>query len=204
MTAWGVVSGMRAAIDAAGLPSGIAGKRVAVQGAGKVGLALVRFLVEAGADVRVSDIDRGRVEEARRLGARAVPNEIILAEECDVLAPCAAGASFDEATIPKLRCRAIAGGANNQLASEEDDERLYRRGIVYAPDFVVNAGGLINVAEELEPGGYLRERARARTEAIEATLRTILAESARASVPPGRVALALARERIASRRVAGC
>ncbi|MGH7804313.1 MAG: Glu/Leu/Phe/Val family dehydrogenase [Candidatus Binatia bacterium] len=196
MTAWGVFCGLRAAIDAAKLAPGFAGKTVAVQGVGKVGRALVRYLLEAGAEVHVSDVVADRLEEAKRLGARVVPNETIHRERCDVFAPCAGGAVLSERTIPELACKIVGGGANNQLAVETDDERLLERGIVYAPDFVINAGGLINVADELGEGGYRRERALARTEAIEPTLRRVFAESTSTSAPPGRVALALARRRV--------
>jgi leucine dehydrogenase len=202
-TAWGVVCGMRAAIDAASLPPGIRGKRVVVQGVGKVGLALLRYLLEAGAEVRISDVDAARAEEARRLGAQIVASEAVHREPCDILSPCATGGLLSEHTIPELRCRIVAGGANNQLATLEDDDRLKDRGIVYAPDFAINAGGLINVADELGPGGYNRSRALAATERIEATVRRIFAESARSEVPPGAVALRLARERIAARRRPG-
>ena len=200
MTAWGVVCGLRPSIEAAGLPAGFAGKKVVVQGVGKVGMALVRFLLEAGAEVAVSDVDRGRIDEAIKLGAREVSNDAVLREPCDVLAPCATGAVLDERTIPELRCRIVAGGANNQLATEADDDRVAARGILYAPDFAINAGGLINVADELGPGGYSRERAKATTERIEPTMARIFAESRRTDAPPGRVALRLARERIEQRR----
>ncbi len=200
MTAWGIVCGLRAAIDAAGLAAGFAGKKVVVQGVGKVGMALARYLVEAGAAVVVSDVDQGRLEEAKRLGAGVIANEDVLREPCDVLAPCATGALLNERSIPELRCRIVGGGANNQLAIDEDDDRLAARGILYAPDFAINAGGLINVADELGEGGYRRERAKAKTEQIEPTLRAIFAESARTRVAPGKVAMRLARERIEKRR----
>ena len=200
MTAWGVFCGMRAAIDAAGLADGFGGKRVVVQGVGKVGLALVRLLVEAKAEVRVSDVDPRRLEDAKRLGARVVANDSVHREDCDILSPCATGALLDEHTIPELGCRIVAGGANNQLASLEDGDRLEDRGIVYAPDFAINAGGLINVADELGPGGYDRARAVATTEKIEPTLRRIFAESKQTKVSAARVALRLARERIEAKR----
>jgi leucine dehydrogenase len=125
-----------------------------------------------------------------------VANEDVLREPCDVLAPCATGAVLNERSIPELRCRIVGGGANNQLATDEDDERLAARGILYAPDFAINAGGLINVADELGEGGYRRERAKATTEKIEPTMRTIFAEATRTKMAPGRVALRMARERI--------
>ncbi len=134
MTAWGVVCGMRAAIDAASLSPGLRGKRVVVQGVGKVGMALVRFLLEGGAEVLVSDVDSGRADEAQRIGAHAVANETVHREPCDILSPCATGALLNERTIPELDCRVIAGGANNQLATLGDDDRLQARGILYSPE----------------------------------------------------------------------
>lgn len=200
VTAWGVICGMRAAIAAAGLAPGLAGKRVVVQGIGKVGMALARHLLEVGAEVRVSDVDGARLEEARRLGATVVANADVHREPCDVLAPCAGGGLLNARTIPALGCRIVAGGANNQLAEEADDDRLAARGVLYAPDFAVNAGGLINVADELGPGGYHRARAIAKTEEIGPTLERIFSESKRSGVPPGRIALRLARERIEAAR----
>jgi glutamate dehydrogenase/leucine dehydrogenase len=137
-----------------------------------------------------------RLAEAERLGAHVVENDRIHREPCDVFAPCAAGGVLNERSIPELRCRAIAGGANNQLSTETDDDRLHACGILYAPDFAVNAGGLINVADELSPGGYSRARALAKTEEIGPRLRQIFAESMRTRLAPGAIALRLARERI--------
>ncbi len=199
MTAWGVFCGMRAAIEAAGLEKGLTGKRVVVQGVGKVGMALVRLLVDAGAEVAVSDVEERRLEEARTLGARSIGNAEIHREPCTILSPCAAGGLLNERTIPELRCRIVAGGANNQLATEDDGDRLHARGVLYAPDFAINAGGLINVADELGPGGYDRGRAKALTERIEPTLRRVFTESAKSGSPPSRIALRLARERIENR-----
>jgi leucine dehydrogenase len=196
VTAWGVLCGMRATLEAAGLSGDLHAKRVAVQGVGKVGMALVRYLLEAGAEVAVSDVDPVRLAEASHLGARVVENDSIHCEPCDVFAPCAAGGVLNERSIPELRCRAIAGGANNQLSTEADDDRLHACGILYAPDFAVNAGGLINVADELSPGGYSRARALAKTEEIGPRLRQIFAESMRTRLAPGAIALRLARERI--------
>jgi glutamate dehydrogenase/leucine dehydrogenase len=200
ITAWGVFCGLRAALEAAGLERGINGKRVVVQGVGKVGFALVRLLIDAGADVAVSDVDAARLAAAEALGARVVSNETVHRELCDVLSPCATGALLNGRTISELGCRIVAGGANNQLETLDDDDRLAARGILYAPDFAINAGGLINVADELGAGGYDRSRALATTERIEPTLRSIFTESKRTGAPPGRIALRLARERILAAR----
>ena len=144
-TAYGVFVGLRAAFAAAGLAPGFGGRTVAVQGVGKVGLALVRLLREAGAEVMVADVDRARLEQARALGARVVANQTIHREPCDVFAPCAGGAVLSERSIPELRCRIVGGGANNQLATEADGDRLAARGILYAPDFVINEIGRAHV-----------------------------------------------------------
>jgi glutamate dehydrogenase/leucine dehydrogenase len=196
-TAWGVLHGMRAALAALGETDSLRGRSVAVQGVGKVGLALVRFLTEAGASVSVADTDARRVTAAvREFGATAVPLDDILRCGVDILAPCAAGAVLNEATIPQLRCRVVAGGANNQLATDTDGERLAARGILYAPDFAVNAGGLIHVAEELNPAGHDAARARARAEGIYETVGRVLAEARATGELPDRAALRMARERI--------
>ncbi len=136
---------------------------------------------------------------AEEVGGTVVQPDVALELECDVLAPCALGPVFDVDSVAGLRCRAVCGGANNQLASAEVDDELLGRGIVYAPDFVVNAGGIINLAEEFaaEPGGYSRERALARAEAIEVTTEAVLARARVDGVAPGRAAVAIARDRIA-------
>src|SRR3990170_7732887 len=184
MTAWGVLQGIRAALEVVTGRGELSGRVVAVQGIGKVGYPLARFAREAGAEVVVADADDGRLEQARfELRAKVVSTSEILEEPCDVLAPCARGGILNKQTIPKLRCKVIAGGANNQLLEEGDGKELRRRGILYVPDFAVNAGGLINVADELGPGGYRHERAKAKTDEIYATVRSILAESERPGGP---------------------
>lgn len=197
MTAWGIFCGLRACLEEVEGTAEFRGKTVAVQGLGKVGYSLARYLREAGANLIVADVDATRTQKAvAELQARVTGPEEILTQSCDILAPCAAGAIFNRDTIPHLRCRIIGGGANNQLLTEEDGDALAVRGIFYAPDFAINAGGLINVADELGPGGYRRERAQAKTEAIYSTLKTIFAEARSRSVPPHRLAVALAQERI--------
>lgn len=143
----------------------LAGARVAVQGLGSVGFKLCERLHAAGARLVVADVDQARVELARRqFGAEIVDVERIHAVQADVFSPNALGASLNAATIPELGAPVICGGANNQLATSADGDRLARRGIVYAPDYVVNAGGIINVMAE-----YLKEPA----DAIEARVRAI-------------------------------
>ena len=195
-TADGVFAGMRAALRAAGLDDGFAGVRVAVQGCGKVGLGLIRHLVAAGAGVVAADTDEGGVTAAREAGAGIAAPAEILFQDVDMVAPCAVGAVLDADSIPALRCRVVAGGANNQLATEADAARLRERGIVYAPDFVINAGGVINVGDELAPGGYDPARVARRVAAIETTLDGIFAEAAETGRTTAEIAVARARRRI--------
>lgn len=197
MTAWGIFCGQRACLEEADGTADFSGKTVALPGLGKVGYPLARYLHEAGARLIVADVDERRTRQAAEdFQARVVSPQDIYTQECDILAPCAAGGLFHSQTIPRLRCRIIGGGANNQLVSDADGDALYERGIVYAPDFAINAGGLINVADELGPGGYRRERAQAKTETIYTTLKTLFAEARQRNIHPHRLAVTLAQERI--------
>jgi leucine dehydrogenase len=172
------------------------GKRVVVDGVGHVGTHLARLLADAGVRVAVADVNADRVDAlVQEIGAEAVPVERALEEECDVLAPCALGAVLNEKTIPRLHCRAVCGAANNQLSEPADDDALAARRILYAPDFVVNAGGIINLAEEFV--GYDSESARRRTAKIADTVRRVFELASKEGVPPGRAAEQLARRRIA-------
>lgn len=196
-TAKGVYVGMRAALHAAGLGGEFAGRKVAVQGCGKVGRALIRHLIAVGADVAAADTDEAAAEAAGGIGATIVAPDEILFRQVDVLAPCAAGGILNAETIPELRCKTVAGGANNQLAEDEDAERLAEYGVVYAPDFVINAGGVINVGDELAEGGYHPERVAYRIAAIERTLDEIFAEAAETGRTPHETAIELAERRLA-------
>jgi glutamate dehydrogenase/leucine dehydrogenase len=196
MTARGLVHAMRAALrDVDGDPT-LAGRRVAIQGAGHVGARLADQLTSAGAAVTIADVNEARARAvADEHGAAAVPAERVLAEECDVLSPCALGGVLSTETVPRLRSRIVCGAANNQLADESVDALLASRGILYVADFVASAGGIINLAEEFT--GYSRERALARVARIEDTVGTVLELARTRHVPPGHAADALARERIA-------
>lgn len=196
ITARGVYAGIHAALDASGMGDGVAGCHVAVQGVGKVGLALTGLLLDEDAEVTVCDTRDEHLQAARELGANVVDCDSIWDTACDVFAPCATGASLNAHTIPRLQCRIVAGGANNQLEKPADGEALHGRGILYAPDFVINGGGLINVADELAPGGYRRERVKQRVARIRPTLARIFEQAAREDCPTEPVALALARRRI--------
>lgn len=170
-------------------------RRIAVQGVGKVGYAFVRLLTEARAEVIVADISDEAVDRAvSELGAKSVPLDEITSVDCDVLSPCALGAVLNESTIPGLACQAIVGSANNQLATDADADAVAERGILYAPDFVVNAGGLINVYEELR--GYSKPRALHRIDSIERATRHILERAAAESVTPHEAAVRVAHRRI--------
>ena len=144
-----------------------------------------------------ADIDPGKRALADELGADWTDPDAALLADVDVLAPCALGGVLDHDTVPALRCSAIAGAANNQLADEAVAELLTARGILWAPDFVANAGGIINIAVELEPEGYAPERAEARVRAIGDTLRTIFDEAEAAGTTPLAAAMALAARRLA-------
>ncbi len=197
MTAWGIFCGQRACLEELDGTDDFGSKTVALPGLGKVGYPLARHLHQAGARLIVADVDASRVQQAEAdFQARVVSPQDIYSQECDILAPCATGGLFHSQTIPHLRCRIIGGGANNQLLSDEDGDALFDRGILYAPDFAINAGGLINVADELGPGGYRRERAQAKTETIYTTLKTLFTEAKQRRIPAHRLAVTLAQERI--------
>lgn len=175
MTAAGVIAGTEAVVqDVLGVDT-LAGLTFAIQGLGKVGAQLAEMLVHRAGRVIAADV---REDVARavgeRLGIVIVDPEVILASECDILVPCAMGGVINDRTIEKLRCRTVAGCANNQLEEERHGEALHQLGIIYAVDYALNAGGLINCVDELEPGGYSYERALQKTLHIGDTLRDIV------------------------------
>ncbi|MGP9820490.1 Glu/Leu/Phe/Val dehydrogenase dimerization domain-containing protein [Salinarimonas sp. NSM] len=196
VTARGVFEGLRRALAVATGSDALAGRTVAVQGLGHVGRHLCALLHGAGARLVVADIDAARLADAQRsFDARVVAPEEIVAVEADVFAPCALGGVLDDSTIPRLKARIVAGAANNQLARPEHAEALHARGILYVPDFALNAGGIINVAREIEgrtDAGWLEERLAAMVANIEAILREAKAEN----VSPNGVAEAFARRRL--------
>ena len=195
VTARGLYAATRATCQMIWNDADVAGRRFAVQGVGKVGIAFVQRLVEARAEVIVSDSYEPAAKSAvETYGVKSVDSEEILSVDCDVLSPCALGASIDEKTIPTLNCRAVVGSANNQLATNEDADRLMERGILYAPDFVVNAGGLINVYDELQ--GYSKIRAQHRVDSIYDATMKILKTAETLGVTPNEAAMKVAEERI--------
>jgi glutamate dehydrogenase/leucine dehydrogenase len=197
VTAFGVVSAMRAALVALDGDPALAGRRVVVQGAGHVGAHLARLLVEGGATVAIADLFSERAAAvARDVGGTVLAAPAVLTASCDVLAPCALGGVITEDVVSALQCRAIVGAANNQLAGVGVDRAIAARGIVHVPDVVASAGGIINIAGELT--GYDRAYALARAARIEETAARVLATASERGVTPTRAAVALARERIAS------
>ncbi|WP_157014550.1 Leu/Phe/Val dehydrogenase [Mesorhizobium xinjiangense] len=197
VTAHGVFLGIKAALKQQRGPGDLVGVRIAVQGLGSVGWALCEELHGEGAKLIVADIDAQRVERAAsEFGATPVATDAIIAAEADVFAPCALGGVVSEATIPTLKAAIVAGAANNPLARHEDARRLMERGILYAPDYVINAGGLINVAAELAPGGYDRAATMTKVAAIPVTLSAIFERAQAQGRPTNDVAAEIAMERI--------
>jgi leucine dehydrogenase len=203
VTAYGVYMGMKAAAMHAWGGDSLKGKKIAVQGVGHVGENLVKLLREEGALVWVADIhpeQAARVAEA--YGCRVIAPDAVYTADVDIYAPCALGATLNSENIDKLRCRVVAGAANNQLADESVHGRmLLERGILYAPDFLINAGGLINVYSEFT--GYNREQALARTRRIYDVTLDILKKSARENISAHQAAMRIAEERLAAGRKGG-
>jgi leucine dehydrogenase len=180
--------------------SDLAALTVAVQGIGNVGMGLCRLLKDAGAKLIVADIDTARAEKlASELGALQVGIHEIVGVHADIFAPCALGGILNQRTIPQLKTRLVCGGANNQLATESDGKLLVEHGIVYAPDYVVNAGGIINVSAEYL--GETTEQVRERVLAIAPRLTRILQQAEREGAPANVVADTLARQLVAEGRV---
>ncbi len=203
-TALGVVAGIRSAVGHRFGSTDLGGRRILIQGVGDVGAPLAYLLAEAGAEVLVSDVDEARARQvAEAVGTSRVAPDHVYDTPCDVYAPSAVGATLNERTIPKLKCAIVAGSANNQLERPEDGERLRERGIVYAPDYIINAGGAMAfglMALGREPGPALD----ARVEGIGGTLSAIFVEADESGRSPveaarARVERVLARARAEQR-----
>ncbi|MEN7342441.1 MAG: Glu/Leu/Phe/Val dehydrogenase dimerization domain-containing protein [Pseudomonadota bacterium] len=195
-TADGVFHGIRAAVRHQTGSDALAGMHVAVQGVGNVGLSLCRTLAAAGAKLTVADINEARVRMVcEELSATPSSLEDIVATDADVFSPCALGAILNESSIPTLKARIVAGAANNQLATDDDGQRLFDAGVIYAPDYVINAGGIINVGCEYA-GGVSNAEVDQRVEQIGERLDTIFEQSASEKRPTNEIADQLARERI--------
>ena len=198
-TAYGVYRGMKAAVKEAFGSDSLEGKVVAVQGVGNVAYHLCRHLHEEGAKLIVTDINKEAVARAvEEFGAQAVNPNDICGVECDIFAPCALGGIINDQTIPQLKAKVIAGSANNQLKEPRHGDIIHEMGIVYAPDYVINAGGVINVADELY--GYNRERAMKKIEQIYDNIEKVLAIAKRDNIPTYVAADRMAEERIDTMR----
>ena len=175
------------------------GKRVAIQGCGHVGAYLAEHLAEAGAKLYLADISQDKVQAlADRLGGEVVDPGEILFMECDILAPCALGAVINDESLPKLQTPIIAGAANNVLLREDHGDRLREANILYAPDYVINAGGIINVSIEVEPTGYNEERARDKVENIYTAMKGVFEIAKRDGISTNAASNRLALERLAA------
>jgi leucine dehydrogenase len=197
VTAYGVLQGIKAAAEWKFGDRDLTGRSVAIQGLGSVGFHLANYLLEAKAHVLGSDIDSEQTEKAaNELGVEILRPDEILEADCDVLAPCALGATLNQDSIPTLRASIIAGAANNQLHQQSrDGQALLDRGILYAPDFVINAGGVINIYNELS-GAYNREKALRMTRGIYLNLMRVFELSKSENVPTHVAAERVAEERI--------
>jgi leucine dehydrogenase len=199
-TALGVFHAIRAACERS-FPNapGLDAKRVAVQGVGHVGMYLVERLVAAGVTVTVSDTREAlTADAAKRFGVKVVPADQIYDTECDVFAPCAIGQTINPTTLARLRCKIIAGAANNQLSDSSVYKILRERGIVYCPDFAINSGGVICVGAELAEGGPSIPWIKGKVDAIYTTTGRVLDAAARSGRDAEVVAIELAKERIAN------
>ncbi|HEY3873913.1 MAG TPA: Glu/Leu/Phe/Val dehydrogenase dimerization domain-containing protein [Candidatus Kapabacteria bacterium] len=198
VTARGTYVGIKACAAVKFGNDSLKGKHVVIQGAGNVAASLAKYLTDEGARVSIADIYADKANAvAAKTGATAIAADKVFETECDIFAPCALGAIINDETIAKLKCTIVAGAANNQLADEERHGRaLMERGILFAPDYVINAGGLINVANELE--GYTQTRALAQADGIYDSLKKILLLAEERKITTVEASNHVAEERIAS------
>ncbi|WP_410513671.1 Glu/Leu/Phe/Val dehydrogenase [Paenibacillus sp. BR2-3] len=194
-TAYGVYQGMKAAAKAAFGTDSLEGRTVAVQGVGNVAFSLCKHLYEEGAQLIVTDINKEAVRRTvETYGAKAVDPADIISVDCDIYAPCALGATINDDSLPLIKAKVIAGAANNQLKEPRHGDALHGLGIVYAPDYVINAGGVINIADELN--GYNKERAYKQVAKIYDSITRVLEISRTSGLPSYAAADHLAQERI--------
>ena len=196
-TAYGTIQGLLAALKYKFGNEDIGKYTYAVQGAGHVGMEFIKLLREHGAKVYVTDIDADLVKSAvENYGCTAVGLDEIYDTDADVYSPCALGGTVNEKTLPRLKCKVICGAANNQLANDAIGEEVEKRGILYAPDYAVNAGGVMNVSLEID--GYNRERAMRMMRTVYENVGRIFQIAKRDSIPTFKAADRLAEERIAA------
>ena len=199
MTGLGVYMGMKACAKEAWGSDSLRGKTVAMQGFGKVAAHTAHHLMKEDAKLVVTDVYDGALDRARDLGLAVVKPDDIYGLDCDIFAPCALGGVINPDTIPQLKCRVVAGGANNQLLSDSDGEELHRRGIIYGPDYILNSGGIINAEAEIGRV-YNQDRAREKTERIYEIMEKVFAISKRQEIPTAKAADRLAEDRLSSVR----
>ncbi|MBB65174.1 MAG: leucine dehydrogenase [Waddliaceae bacterium] len=198
-TAWGVFRGIQAVCRELWHSDLIRGKRIAIQGLGHVGYVLAEHLFWHGAELIVCDPHTESCEKAKHyLGAEVVGLDEILSVECDILAPCAIGGVINDQSIEKLRCSAIAGAANNLLLNPEHDQVLADKGILYAPDYVINAGGVINAAMEFEQGGYNARNSRNKVSRLYRVLMSVFGLAQQKQIPTGQAANCLAEYKMSN------
>jgi len=198
-TALGVVQGMRACLNAVYASPELRGHSVAVQGVGAVGASVVELLVQAGASVTIADVDQTRVEQLRTTyGVHIASPEEIAFLPVDVYCPCALGAVLNDSTIPRLQCSVVCGSANNQLSEEHDNDLLTQRNILYAPDYIVNAGGALWSVDSLQTGGFRRDRAKVSVERIYETTARLIDLSKEQGISTAHAADVLAEQYIAA------
>ncbi|MGE5485200.1 MAG: Glu/Leu/Phe/Val dehydrogenase dimerization domain-containing protein [Ignavibacteriales bacterium] len=195
ITAFGVWKGMKACAREVFGTESLKGLRIAVQGVGKVGFHLVGHLIEEGASVTIADINKAYVERVTsKYAVTVVEPDAVYDVDCDVFSPCALGAVVNDDTIKRLKCKIIAGAANNQLKEDRHGHELKARGILYAPDYVINAGGMIQVVDELQ--GYNKERAFKKAAGIQDLLAKVFSISKRDNIPTHKAADVMVEERI--------
>ena len=197
MTGLGIYMGMKACAKETWGNDSLQGKVVAMQGFGKVATHTAHHLMKEDAALVVTDVFDGALDRARDLGLKVVKPDDIYGIDCDIFAPCALGGVINPETIPQLKCKVIAGGANNQLLSESDGEALHRMGIMYGPDYILNSGGIINVESEIS-GIYNADRAREKTERVYEIMERVISISKTEEIPSAKAADRLAEERLKS------
>ncbi len=199
LTGFGVYQGMKACAREVFGSDSLRDRTVAIQGVGKVGSHLAGHLREEGAKIIATDVNEEAARRAKQeFGATVVKPDEIYDVECDILSPCALGGVLNDETIPRLKCQIVAGGANNQLAEDEHGDLLQKRGILYAPDYIVNAGGVINISVELT--GYNAGQARAQTAEIYHTMERVIALAKAEQISTAKVADRIAEENIEQAR----
>lgn len=195
MTGLGIYMGMKACAKEAWGSDSLTGKTVAMQGFGKVATHTAHHLMKEDAKLVVTDVFEGALDRAREFGLAVVKPDAIYGLDCDIFAPCALGGVINPETIPQLKCKVVAGGANNQLLSDADGAELDRLGIVYAPDYILNSGGIINVEAEIG-SEYNPDRAREKTERIYEIMERVIAIAKREEIPTAKAADRVAEDRL--------